>query len=317
MKNIKSYQEFNEELNWKSGLVGLGLGARLAFGNPAMGQMDSTTIEPKIKTELSTPVNKEDFHDFELKGDSLFGQMKYEEAIELYKQAIESFKKEGIICREGWKKQKINRGETGDLTSSEELYFCELNYNYKRKIDDKINKCEKWIIKSQMINKQDTLIKFIGIPVGGSSVSFINKLKLKGFVVLSSETGLIKMKGTFLNETRIIQIGITPKTKLVYDVWIFVDEYELYDIFNIMVEKYGSWCRTNFSEGNVKADNDYYDYPGTYSSLSSSIYANNMRCSWKYGNGEIDLGISWIRYLNEKLYKINKEEQKAINKDQL
>ena len=32
---IKTYQEFNEELNWKTAVTGAALGSGLAFGNPS------------------------------------------------------------------------------------------------------------------------------------------------------------------------------------------------------------------------------------------------------------------------------------------
>ncbi len=60
MKKIKSYEEFNEEINWKQLATGAALGASLAFGSPVAKTQTITNQEQVLKDKVlvSSPIQK-------------------------------------------------------------------------------------------------------------------------------------------------------------------------------------------------------------------------------------------------------------------
>jgi hypothetical protein len=67
--------------------------------------------------------------------------------------------------------------------------------------------------------------QFMGIPIEGDAVIFINKLKVKGFKVKKYDAIVTTMTGVFLgNVTNEVLIVHTPKSKKVWKVVVFLQE---------------------------------------------------------------------------------------------
>lgn len=68
-------------------------------------------------------------------------------------------------------------------------------------------------------------IKFMGIPIDGSIISFVEKLKTKGLVVKNKENGVYVLSGKFASyDNAEIFVFSTPKTNIVFKVVVYLPE---------------------------------------------------------------------------------------------
>ncbi len=98
--------------------------------------------------------------------------------------------------------------------------------------------------------------QFMGIPIEGDAVLFINKLKAKGFKVKNYDATITTMSGVFLGSfTDEIRIIHTPKSKKVWKVSVFMPEqagwsslkFEYASLLSKLNNKYGEPSSSYFS----------------------------------------------------------------------
>ena len=98
--------------------------------------------------------------------------------------------------------------------------------------------------------------QFMGIPIEGDAVIFINKLKVKGFKVKKYDAIVTTMTGVFLgNVTNEVLIVHTPKSKKVWKVVVFLQEQigwsslksEYQSLLSKLNNKYGEPSTSYFS----------------------------------------------------------------------
>jgi hypothetical protein len=110
--------------------------------------------------------------------------------------------------------------------------------------------------------------QFMGIPIEGDAVIFINKLKTKGFKVKKYDAIVTTMTGVFLgNVTNEVLIVHTPKSKKVWKVVVFLQEQigwsslksEYQSLLSKLKNKYGEPSTSYFSFLSPYEEGDGYE----------------------------------------------------------
>jgi hypothetical protein len=110
--------------------------------------------------------------------------------------------------------------------------------------------------------------QFMGIPIEGDAVIFINKLKTKGFKVKKYDAIVTTMTGVFLgNVTNEVLIVHTPKSKKVWKVVVFLQEQigwsslksEYQSLLSKLNNKYGEPSTSYFSFLSPYEEGDGYE----------------------------------------------------------
>jgi hypothetical protein len=110
--------------------------------------------------------------------------------------------------------------------------------------------------------------QFMGIPIEGDAVIFINKLKTKGFKVKKYDAIVTTMTGVFLgNVTNEVLIVHTPKSKKVWKVVVFLQEQigwsslksEYQSLLSKLNNKYGEPSNSYFSFLSPYEEGDGYE----------------------------------------------------------
>jgi hypothetical protein len=110
--------------------------------------------------------------------------------------------------------------------------------------------------------------QFMGIPIEGDAVIFINKLKVKGFKVKKYDAIVTTMTGVFLgNVTNEVLIVHTPKSKKVWKVVVFLQEQigwsslksEYQSLLSKLNNKYGEPSTSYFSFLSPYEEGDGYE----------------------------------------------------------
>jgi hypothetical protein len=110
--------------------------------------------------------------------------------------------------------------------------------------------------------------QFMGIPIEGDAMVFINKLKTKGFKVKKYDAIVTTMTGVFLgNVTNDVLIVHTPKSKIVWKVVVFMQEKigwsslksEYLTLLSKLNNKYGEPSTSYFSFMSPYEEGDGYE----------------------------------------------------------
>lgn len=121
---------------------------------------------------------------------------------------------------------------------------------------------------AQSVSPITGIPQFMGIPVEGDAVLFINKLKAKGFKVNQFDATVTTMSGIFLgSQVDEIMILHTPKTKQVWKVTVFNPEKttwpllksEYQTLLSKLTSKYGEPSASLFSFLSPYEENDGYE----------------------------------------------------------
>ena len=110
--------------------------------------------------------------------------------------------------------------------------------------------------------------QFMGIPIEGDAMLFINKLKAKGFKVTTYDAIVTTMTGVFLgNVTNQILVIHTPKSKQVWKVAVYMQEQfgwsslksEYLTLLSKLNNKYGEPSTSYFSFLSPYEEGDGYE----------------------------------------------------------
>ncbi len=121
---------------------------------------------------------------------------------------------------------------------------------------------------AQSVSPVTGIPHFMGIPIEGDAVLFINKLKAKGFKVINYDANVTTMSGVFLGTlTNSIMIVHTPKSKQVWKVGVYMPEqntwsslkFEYQSLLSKLNNKYGEPATSFFSFMSPYEEGDGYE----------------------------------------------------------
>ena len=173
--------------------------------------------------------------------------------------------------------------------------------------------------------------QFMGIPIEGDAMLFINKLKAKGFKVKTYDAVVTTMTGVFLgNVTNEILIIHTPKSKKVWKVAVYMQEQigwsslksEYVSLLSKLNNKYGEPSTSYFSFMSPYEEGDGYEMNAV--SLEKTNIVAWWNLTYQDGNesGTIFLELSkWkqnkISWENATNAALQIKEQAELDSDQL
>ncbi len=135
-------------------------------------------------------------------------------------------------------------------------------------------------INAQSVSPVTGIPHFMGIPIEGDAVLFINKLKVKGFKVINYNNNVTTMSGVFLGTlTNSILIVQTPKSKQVWKVGVYMPEqntwsslkFEYQSLLSKLNNKYGEPATSFFSFMSPYEEGDGYELTAVQMEKSNII----------------------------------------------
>jgi hypothetical protein len=173
--------------------------------------------------------------------------------------------------------------------------------------------------------------QFMGIPIEGDAMLFINKLKAKGFKVKTYDAVVTTMTGVFLgNVTNEILIIHTPKSKKVWKVAVYMQEQigwsslksEYVSLLSKLNNKYGEPSTSYFSFMSPYEEGDGYEMNAVSLEKTNIVACWNLTYQDGTESGTIFLELSkWkqnkISWENATNAALQIKEQAELDSDQL
>ena len=204
-----------------------------------------------------------------------------------------------------------------------------------------IRTMKKWILSfvivvtnflcAQSVAPVTGVPQFMGIPIEGDAVIFINKLKVKGFKVLNYDANVTTMSGVFLGTlTNSIMIVHTPKTKQVWKVGVYMPEqytwsslkFEYQTLLSKLNNKYGEPSSSYFSFTSPYEEGDGFELNAVQMEKSNIVAWWDLTFTDGTPSGLIMLemtkwkqnSITWENSINTAL---KKKEQAELDAEEL
>jgi hypothetical protein len=173
--------------------------------------------------------------------------------------------------------------------------------------------------------------QFMGIPIEGDAVLFINKLKAKGFKVVKYDGVVTHMSGVFLgNVINEISIIHTPKSKIVWKVVVYMQEQigwsslksEYLTLLSKLNNKYGEPSSSYFSFISPYEEGDGYEMNAVTLEKTNIVAWWNLTHQDGIESGTIFLELSkWkqnkISWENATNAALKVKEQAELDADEL
>jgi hypothetical protein len=173
--------------------------------------------------------------------------------------------------------------------------------------------------------------QFMGIPIEGDAVIFINKLKVKGFKVKKYDAIVTTMTGVFLgNVTNEVLIVHTPKSKKVWKVVVFLQEQigwsslksEYQSLLSKLNNKYGEPSTSYFSFLSPYEEGDGYEMNAVEFEKTNIVAWWNLMYQDGTESGTIMLELSkWkqnkITWENATNVALKEKEQAELDAEEL
>ena len=173
--------------------------------------------------------------------------------------------------------------------------------------------------------------QFMGIPIEGDAMLFINKLKAKGFKVTKYDAKVTQMSGVFLgNVVNEISIIHTPKSKQVWKVVVYMQEQigwsslrsEYLTLLSKLNNKYGEPSTSYFSFLSPYEEGDGYEMNAVKLEKTNIIAWWNLTFQDGTESGTIQLELTkWkqnkILWENAANAALKVKEQAELDADEL
>jgi len=173
--------------------------------------------------------------------------------------------------------------------------------------------------------------QFMGIPIEGDALVFINKLKSKGFKVKKYDAIVTTMTGVFLgNLTNEVLIIHTPKSKKVWKVVVYMQEQigwsslksEYVSLLSKLNNKYGEPSSSYFSFMSPYEEGDGYEMNAVELEKTNIVAWWNLTHQDGTESGTITLELSkWkqnkISWENATNAALKVKEQAELDADEL
>lgn len=179
----------------------------------------------------------------------------------------------------------------------------------------------------QLINRNNPVLSFDGIPITGSIDKFHIKLKNKGYKLIDKDSvSLINtFSGSFLNQQCTLYVVYTPKSKQVCKVSVYFLEYSSW---NYLRNNYEELKRKLSNKYGIPTDcNEYFIDPYQEGDGNEELAIESKKCVYEciYRNKEIwaiYVGISRfmqvnLAYENTQNMRLLETEQDEIDNDRL
>lgn len=221
MNNVKSYKEFNEELNWKNAIAGAALGAGLAFSSPAKSQTNSAQSTTQVSNtfninnftwQKSTDISENEMNNFtESDVRKMIGQTFY--VLSKYPFIVDGFKEYSTKDYTGKKVKLIDMIEESKLSykgAPSKGYFLKLEvsdtkeviyYEYNRVFQGKYDEKNSKFSSLALVNSQNNSLLSVDYDTSTKNYTEVDNSYIGDFKWSKIDT-LSKNKSTLFNDSK-------------------------------------------------------------------------------------------------------------------